>query len=175
MLNLSMNLIIAQIIGVLAILTFAISPHQKTKKRVLVWETISNIFYALQYLFLGAFSAAATNFIGIIKNLIFYQYTNKDKKIPLPLLILYITIIIIAGIFTFNNILSIIPIVLSILVAYGVWQNNLKVYRFIYLISTICWLIYNFIVGAYVGVIGNFIQLFSAIMAIIRIDIKKNK
>lgn len=163
----------AQIVGILAIIVFAISPHQKTKKKVLIFQLISNMLYALQYLLLGAFSAVATNIVGGIKNLIFYFYTKAEKEIPNKFLYVYIIIIVIFGIFTFNGIISVIPILVSILYAYAVWQDSLKVYRIITIIGSIAWIIYNFIVGAYVGVAGNVFQLISAIIAFIRIDILK--
>lgn len=172
--NLNINLILAQVIGILAIVVFALSPQQKTKKRALIFQLFSSILYALQYLFLGAFSAMATNLIGAIKNYVFYTYTRKDKNIPISILCIYIIIILISGILTFNNILSIFPILLSILYAYGSWHNNLKVYRIIAVVGAICWIIYNFSVGAYVSTIGNIFQLVSAIIAVIRIDIRKN-
>lgn len=163
----------AQIVGIFAIIVFAISPHQKTKKKVLIFQLISNLLYAIQYVLLNAFSAVATNVIGGIKNLIFYFYAKDEKEIPNKFLYIYILIIVIFGVFTFNGLISIIPILVSILYAYAVWQDNLKVYRIITIIGSISWIIYNFLVGAYVGVAGNVFQLISAIIAFIRIDVLK--
>lgn len=167
--------ILAQVVGILAIVVFAISPHQKTKKRVLIFNIISCLLYATQYLLLGAFSAAATNIIGAAKDRVFYEYENKKKDIPIMVLLIYIVILVISGILTYTNIFSVFPVLLSSLSAYGVWQKNLKVYRNIVVINSASWLIYNFVVGAYVGAIGNAFQICSAIVAIIRLDVIKNK
>lgn len=173
--NISINIVVAQIVGILAIIVFSLSPQQKTKVRVLIFQLTSSILYALQYLFLGAYSAVATNTIGAAKNWIFYKYANKNKEIPIILLIIYIIIIIIviSGILTYTNIFSIFPIFLSILYAYGTWQSNLKIYRAISVFGALCWIIYNFSVAAYVSAIGNIIQLISAIVAVIRLDLMK--
>lgn len=165
--------IFAQVIGILAVLFLALSPQQKTKKKVLTFQSFSSILYAVQYALLGAFSAAATNTIGLIKNLVFYTYAKKDKNIPVLALIVYSVIIIVAGILTFNGMISVIPIILSLFYAYGVWQSNLKIYRGIAVVEAIAWIIYNFAVGAYVSVIGSVLQLLSAIVAVWRLDIKK--
>lgn len=167
--------VFAQIVGILAILFFALSPQQKTKKKVLIFQAFSSVLYAIQYILLGAFSAAATNTIGLIKNLVFYSYTKEDKDIPVLALVIYSAIIIVSGILTFNGILSVFPIILSLFYAYGVWQSNLKIYRGISVIGAIAWIIYNFAVGAYVSVIGNAFQLFSAIIAVWRLDVKKSR
>lgn len=166
--------IIAQITGILAIIAFAISPQQKTKNKVLIFQLLSNILYALQYLILGAFSAVATSIIGAVNNLVFYGYAKKDKEIPIVLLYIYIIIILIAGILTYDNIFSIFPILLSILYTYGVWQSNLKIYRMIAVVGALAWIIYNWAVGAYANAIGNGFQCVSAIIAVIRLDIIKN-
>lgn len=173
--NILIKGIIAQIVGVLAIIFFALSPQQKNKKRILIFQLISSILYALQYMFLGAFSAVATNLIGAVKNLSFYMYTKKDKDIPIAMLYIYIIIIVVFGVLTFSNILSVLPIILSVIFTYGTWQSNLKIYRIIALVTSVIWLIYNLGVGAYVSGIGNIFQITSAIIAIVRLDIiKKN-
>ncbi len=167
--------IVAQVIGLLAIISYAISPHAKTKKRVLVFHLISSILYALQYFLLNAFSAMITNTVGAVKCYVFYLYEKKGKEIPKSLFWIFMLIILALGILTYNNIYSLIPILTSILSLYAVWQNNLKVFRAIVIISSISWIAYNIIVGAYIGVIGNVFQLSSAIIAIIRFDILKEK
>lgn len=167
--------ILAQIFGILAIITFAISPQQKTKHGLLIYQFFSAMFYAIQYFLLGAYSAVATNILGAAKNLVFSKYAKKNKKIPLYFLILYILILIVAGILTYKNIFSIFPIILSILYSYGTWQDNLKVYRIIAVFGGVCWTIYNFTVGAYVGAMGNIFQLISAVVALWRFDISKSK
>lgn len=167
--------ILSQILGILAIITFAIAPHQKNKKGVLIFQTIANILYALQYTLLYAFSAVIANGIDGIKNFIFYFYEKNEKKIPLKILWIYIIVIVILGVITFNGAYTMIPIIVSLLYAYAVWQDNLTIYRIITIIGSIGWIIYNCIVGAYVSILGNSFQLLSAIIAIIRLDLRRNK
>lgn len=66
-------------------------------------------------------------------------------------------------------------LIVSLLYAYAVWQDNLTIYRMITIIGSIGWIIYNCIVGAYVSILGNSFQLLSAIIAIIRLDLRRNK
>ena len=170
-----MELIIAQIIGIIALLISSLAPQQKTKKKVLIFKLFSTILYALQYLTLSAYSATVTNVIGAIRDYIFYRYSKAKKDIPIFILYIYIIIVLIFGIFTFNGLISILPILLSILTTYSVWQNNLKKYRSITAIITILWIIYNLAVGAYASAIGSLVSFTSVIIAIIRLDIMKNK
>lgn len=119
--------IVAQILGLLAIISYAISPHAKTKRRVLVFHLISSILYALQYFLLNAFSAVITNTVGAAKCYIFYLYEKKEKEIPKSLFWIFMLIILALGIFTYNNIYSLIPILASVLSLYSVWQDNLVI------------------------------------------------
>lgn len=170
-----MEIIIAQVVGILAITFFTLSPQQKSKRKILVFQLISSVLYALQYFILSAFSAGIINIIGAVKEFCFYLYAKKEKDIPVKILLIYIIVVIISGILTYTDIFSVMPILLTILSTYGIWQKNLKKYRILVVVATIFWIIYNLVVGAYVNVIGNLFQLGSAIIAIIRLDIiKKN-
>ncbi len=166
--------IISQMLGILAIIAYAIAPHQKNKKGVLVFQLIASILYALQYSLLYAFSAVITNVIGGIKNCIFYFYEKNEKNIPQKILWGYIVVILLLGIVTFGGIYTLIPIIMSVLSAYAVWQNNLTVYRVLTIVVSTAWIIYNYIVGAYVSIFGNVFQLISTIIAMIRLDLKKS-
>lgn len=172
--NILVNKIVAQIIGILAILIFALSPQQKTKQNVLIFQLISSILYGLQYFILGAFSAVVINIIGAIKEFWFYLYAKKESKIPLKILLIYIIAVIIAGMFTYTDIFSVFPTILAILMTYATWQKNLKNFRILSIISSTSWIIYNFVVCAYVNAIGNLFQLISAIIAVICLDIIKS-
>lgn len=160
--------ILAQICAMLAIFVYSLGPHQKDKKGVLICNLTSNVLYLVQYLLLGAFTAVGINIIDFFQSLVFYRYAKEEKDIPLMWWIGYVIILITIGIFTFTNIFSIFPILLGIMVAYGIWQNNLKVYRIIMAINILGWLIYNVSVQAYVGACGNIFQLVSAIIAMYR-------
>ena len=76
------------------------------------------------------------------------------------------------GIFSYKDITSIIPIVLALLTTYGIWQDNLKIYRITCAFSIFCWIFYNFYISAYVSAVGNIYQCISTIIAIYNLNIK---
>lgn len=166
--------IAAQIVGVFGIIVFAITPHQKTKSKILVCQLISSLLYASQYFLLEAFSAVVTNMIDALKSIVFSTYEKKKKKIPIYILIVYIAIMLISGIFTINSIFSVVPIVGAILYSYAAWQDNLKLFRIINIFVVLMFIVYNIYVGAYVSFFGNVFQLISSVVAIIRLDISKD-
>ena len=138
-------------------------------------QILANIFYGIQYLLLNAYSALASNIVSIVKTGVFYKYEKNNKEISLYTLLIFEIMIIVLGIITFKNIYSIIPIFIASIYTYGTWQKNLKITYSIGIIASILWVFYNFIVGAYVAIIGSFFELFSSIIGIIRLNIlKKN-
>ena len=166
-------IIFAQIIAIFAIIAYSFAPHQKTKKKVLTFKIVSNSLYTLQYLLLGAISAAGTNLINVLQSIIFYNYAKENKKVPVLWGIIFSIIIILLGIFSYKDITSIIPIVLALITTYGIWQDNLKIYRITCAFSIFCWIFYNFYISAYVSAIGNIFQFASAVLAIYKLN-KKN-
>lgn len=141
--NISVELIVAQIFGTIAVIFYAFSSKQKTKKGILFYHGVANFLYSIQYLLLGAFPAVGTNSMGVLKNCVFYSYDKKGKKAPVYILLIYISIITSLGILTFKNIFCIIPIFWSILSAYATWQNDLKKFRVFTGIIVTAMLIYN--------------------------------
>ena len=140
---------------------------------MLILQLINSLANIVQYFFLGAFSAMLTNLITGINTYILSKYAKDNKKVPLHFFIIYSAIIIIAGIFTYKGLISLFPIVLSIVTAYITWQDNLKIYRAVNICIALLWIVYNLSVGAYTIIIVNMIHLTSAIIAVYRLDIKK--
>lgn len=169
--------IYVQIFGVFALVFWCISIQMNKRKKVLILQTLANIFYSAQYFFLGAVSTAGMNLISTIRTLIFYRNDKKKKTNSIFSLMLFITLIL--TIWCIDIILNgfkyyeIIPVFITIAYTYATWQQNLHVLRYIFLVCAFLWIGFNLKVGAYVLVIGNVLEIISGITAISRFDIKK--
>ena len=161
--------IYAQLIGIIALILMVISYQQKNRKKFLIYQVFANLFYGLQYFILNAFSALCSNIVTIIKTIIFYKKEKEDKRTSVYTLILIELIFISIGFFTYEGVYSVIPIVIACLYTYGTWQRNLKLTYSIGIIVAVLWILYNSIVGAYVGVIGAVFELFSSSIGLIRL------
>ena len=161
--------IYAQVIGFIALFFMCLSYQKNKKKDFLFIQVLANFFYGLQYFLLNAISALVSNIISTIKTLVFFKFEKNNKKISLPILLIFEILIIILGIITFKDIFSIIPIFIACIYTYGTWQKNLKLTYSIGIIAATLWIFYNFIVGAYVSVVGSFIELFSSIIGAIKL------
>lgn len=114
------------------------------------------------------------NLVSVLRCTCFYEKNKNDEKLDYKELIFFLILIIIAGIFTYQNIYSLIPIIIGILYTYSIWQKNLTVFRMIYVIAAVGWIIYNVIVGAYITIIGNILEFLFGLCSIWKNDLKKH-
>lgn len=166
--------ILAQIIAIVA-LFFLLSSYQvDNKKKFLFRGLVSDILYGLGYLLLGAKTAIATSLIAVVKQYIFFNGERKNKKVSVITLLLIEMVILIAGLFTFENVYSILPIIVCMTYTYGQWQSNLLTSYSMGLLSGSLMAIYNFEVGAYVAIISSILEFISSVIGIVK-EAKRRK
>ena len=162
--------IYAQIFGTIAVLLMFTSYLKTSKKEYLLYQTLCNVFYTIQYYLVGGISGAGVCIITMIKSMVFYLYDNKGKNIPVYILLIFEFVVIMFGISVYTDVNSILPIIISCLFTYGTWQKNLKITYCIGTFAAILWVIYNLIIGAYVSIIGNIFEFVASIIGIYRIS-----
>lgn len=163
-----MIFILAQFCGIIALILTVIAVQFKTKESIVMCSIFANIVVAIQFFLLNAITGAVISIVNAIRCIVFYYYKKKDMKPSLIVLIIFEFIAIICGVFSWQNIWSVIPIIVTVLYTYGLWQDNVKVIRVTTGIAGAGWTIYDIIVKAYVGAIQESSQLISAIIALIR-------
>ncbi len=169
--------IVSNLIGMIALLFWVYSLQINDKKQIMKLQLLANIFYAIQYITIGAITAGMMNIISVIRYITFYKIEEKkkDQKLSIWILIAFIVSIILVGIFTYKSPMDLIPLGIVMLYTYITWQKNTKVIRYGIVIAAIVWIYYNFSVQAYISVIGNLLEVISGAIAIYRFDIRKNK
>lgn len=167
--------ILAQIFGLLGALSMLVSNWQKTRNKVLTFLIFDSLFYFIQYILLGALSGAFTNIVGLLRTITF-KYKDKHKLLQSKITLLIIsTVYVLIGIFTYNNLTSIFPVVASIVYSIVLWQNDVKKIRIGTSVMMLSWLIYNIAVGAYLSAVVEGVLLVSSVTAIIKLDILKKE
>ncbi len=167
--------LLGQIFGFIGLLFVLISIQNNKKNLILFFQIFANIFYGLQYFTLGLLSAGCMSCVSLLRCFVFYYFEKvENKRTPLYWLIILSVIPLILSCITFDGIISLIPIICTILYTYAIWQPNLKKFRFIVTSSGIGWIFYNGIGGAYVGVISAIFEFINGLIAIIRFDIRGN-
>lgn len=145
-----MLFILAQICGIIALILTVISVQFKTKEKIVMCSVFANIVVAIQFFLLNAVTGAIVSIINTIRCIIFYYYKKKNMKPSTIVLFVFEIIAIVSGIISWQNTWSIIPIIVTLVYTYGLWQDNVKVIRITTGVAGFGWTIYDIIVMAYV-------------------------
>ena len=167
-------ILLAQIIGVFAVVTFLLSYQQKERKNIIIWNATSRILYILQYIILGAFEGAVLDILGTVSSVIAQKKDNKFIKKYLMFFIIGINLLILAaGLLLYENIFSLFPVAGVILHTSAFWITDEKIIRRVSFLGSPFWFVYNLVSLAYGSAIGDALTMVSIGMAILRYDIKK--
>lgn len=159
-----------QLIGCFGILASMISFQCKKHNSILLFRTLNEAIFALQYILLGAYTGAAMNLVGCVRNTVFTSQVRKNKKTTAST-VLFCALFIASGIMMWQGPKSILIIVAKALstVAYG--NKNPTVVRAITFLTCSSWLVYNCCVGSVAGVFCEAFTLVSIVVGIIRLDL----
>ena len=142
----NLNLIIAQTLGFIGFIISLLAFHQKKKDKILKNMILSNIFDLIHYLLLGAYSGCITKLLAIFRNG-FVILKNKYKTLSSNIfLYVFILLYVISGIWTFENLWSIFPIISAIIYAVAIWRGNELTLKKTACAGYFLWLIYNIFV-----------------------------
>ncbi len=164
--------LLAQIVGLFAVISFLLSYQQKKRKNIILWNAASRVLYIIQYIMLGAFEGAVLDVLGTVSSVAAQKKDNKIIKKHLKLFLILINLIIFAaGLLLYKNIFSLFPIIGVILHTSAFWINEEKIIRRISFLGSPFWLVYNLVSCAYGSAIGDILTMASIGIAIYRYDI----
>lgn len=168
------SFIFAQIFGLFGALAMLLSNWQKTRNKVLSLLILDSICYFMQYILLGAITGAFINIVGLVRTIIF-KYKGKCKILQSKLILFIIlSIYLLAGLLTYDGIISMLPVIAAIIYTSTLWQDNVIIIRIGTFIMILACFINNIAVAAYTGAFVEGILLISSMMAIIKLDILNN-
>lgn len=167
--------ILAQILAVVAFGLDTLAMQCKRKSGILIMGIASNMTYALEYAFLGAWTGAISLAIGTVRNITYFIFEKKELKPNIYVLVIFISLLIGAGVYTWENVSSLLPMIAIITWTVASWQDNTKWMRIAEIMICIMWIIYDLLVGAYTSCLTEFIILSSAAIGLFRHDRKKKE
>ena len=165
--------IIAQIFGFLVFLFVFASAQTKNMKNALLCQIGCNGFGMLSYVLLGGFSGCGIYLIATLQSVIFYFIRRSGKEEPKWLNPVIVVAYILCSAATFQGWLDLVPMMAAVLCAIGLAQKNPTKYRIVLLLNGAIWLIYDVFVGAYTMLASHIITVGSALLGIIRLDLRK--
>ncbi len=160
--------IIAQLAGFVA-MGFGMYSYQ-TKKRfsILTLQAFSNIFWLIQYLLLGRYSAVAANVIGVLRNII-YLFRGRFKFADSRLVpILCMVAFVVSGVFTYTSPIDVLPICAMLIATVAFFMENEQMIRILSLGVAISWFTFGLLAGSIASMISDGITFFTILIAVIR-------
>ncbi len=163
----------AQAVGFAAMACAIICFAQKKRKNIIIWQIITLVFWVLHFILLRNPTAAAINTTQIARNLVFI---NREKhswasKNIWPVFFIMLTVAI--GLLTWQNALSIMPIVGTSLATVAMWLRKPLHIRLLTLPVSVLWCVYDFITKSIAGASNEIFTIITIIIAIFAVDLKQ--
>lgn len=168
------QIVIGNIIALIASILMVLAGFQKKKKKILLIQIIQIALSVISNLVLGGYTGAIINAVSCVRDILCYKEKIGDKeKIIIIILAVGLSLI-------FNNLgwIGLLPVVAT--VVYIIFMNTKDVVRFKILIifSMIMWLIYDVYIKSYTSGVFDFMSVIANLIAILQINrcniIKKN-
>lgn len=157
------NLLLGNIICFVAAILMVFTGLIINKKKIIISQMIQMFLLTLGNIVLGSIPGAISDLLGALRN---YLYYKGAFNLVIKLLIIISSIIITL---MFNNLglIGILPIMSIVLYTWFIDVKNLKIFKWIIIITSVMWAIHDFYISSYVmGVMDlltvatNFISLF---------------
>ena len=162
---------VAQIFGLLSLLSYVASTQTNRRRTLVTLNTFVNLFAGIQYLILGSPAGLGVELVGIFRNIVISHHNHRSIHGYGVLIFVLMEILVLIG--CYDGISSILVVVSGILTTIYMSQKDLTSFRFHQVLYMPISIIYNILVGAWVGVIMNLIQDTSLIIGMRRFDQKK--
>ena len=150
-----MFFICVQLLGLIGFVVSVVSYWNKDIKGILYLQLISGFFYIIHYYFLGAIEGLLVVGIELIRDFLYFK-TEWSKYIFIGTIPFYV----ILGLEIYDGIISLYPLFASGVEGFGL---SLKKSSAVVgaIISAGLWMVYDYVVGSYVGLITSLILFVS--------------
>ena len=167
---------VSQAFALVGLVFVVISTQQKSTKKYILLYLIATISVVVGLCFLGEISALILSGAGIIRNLIslyFAYHEDANKKIKLVATSFVLVLIVVLNIVFWQNYLNLLSILVGTLLVICFIQDKSSRMRIWMVIAEIVSIVYYSLLLAPINVAIEFFGLVSAIVGIIRLDLKK--
>ena len=158
-----------QVIGFLALLAFIISYQTKSNRRLFLYQMLGVCLFAVQFVLLGAFSGCISLLLTAVRNVMMSKYRDwkwvGNRIWPIIFCVLFTVVLYV----TWAGPISLLSYIASVVSTIFYWTNNAKSIRMANLcVCSPCWIVYDFIVGSWGGIVSELLSMISIVVSIFR-------
>ena len=165
--------ITAQIIGIFIMIVAVVAVNLKSSSKILIAEFIMNASVVANYMLLGGITGAYLCIVATAHTTLSYVYTKRNKNFPPIMTILFIAFYMACSAYTYKSTIDILPAICAVLFALAIVQKKPSGYRMLKCINSFVYVIYDIGIMAYTTSLTHGFLFASALIAIIRLDIKR--
>ncbi len=164
--------VIIQAIGIAAAALMISSFQCRTNRNLFALQFGAVTLFAIQFFFLGGITGTIVLIIGMLRNFLLLQFHRgwpQKKRYMWMVIAAYI----ISAFFTYENIMSIFPLIAMSVGTYFMWTDNRGIIRLANLfVACPSWLVYDIYIGSYGGIINEVFIMISILISIKRYGFK---
>lgn len=161
-----MNLFIGNAIMLIASLIMVCVGLMKTRKQILVWQTIQIAMMGVGSVFLGSIPGLIANIVGVVRNLVGYHgKLNRTNQVIICVAAVVSTLVC-------NNLgmIGLFPIAAAVWYTLGMNTPDIKKLKWLILGTLVLWVIHDFAIHSYVSFTFNMISIMTCLIGILRRD-----
>ena len=151
--------LVAQLFGLFAMICLFAIYQQKNRKGIIFSKLCADVCWVVHYLCLGGIAGMIPNAIGILRELVFINRKEKKWATKAFWPIIFIVINWVLGAETFHSWYNLLPITASTFVTFSLWIDNPRLTKLISIPISSAFLIYDFFIGSYIGIINESISI----------------
>jgi len=163
--------VLSQIIIAMSYGLYGASYLTKNRKVLLGTTMLSSFLFMIAYVLLDAKSAIYINILSIIRQmLLLIQEKNQSQKMYVYVFFFNVISTILVGIFTYEGIFSMLPVLATLIFVYSSWQKDIKMYRLCGIFIEINWLMYGIYLKSIVSIVMECVLVVAVIYNYIKIS-----
>ena len=174
--------LVAQIIGVFAMLFNIWSYQQKSQKYIIALQLVGSALFTVHFFMLNAYMGALLNAVGIVRAIVFL-HKGKLKSDHVLWLLGFILVYVLSYILTFsvlgkeftaiNALVEVLPVIGMTATTFAFRSKTAKTTRLLGLVSSPSWLMYNIVSLSIGAICCEVFSLISIMVGFIRLDRKQ--
>ena len=166
------NQIVIQAIGFLGMAVSIVSFQTKSYQKIIWLRVISEIIFAVQYFLLGAYTGMASNILSCVTNSVYRVRVKKNKSNKVCRIVFACMFVLVGGL-TWQGMITVLVVLAKVLSTVANGMGKSKTIRYMNLGIMMLWNVHDVIVFSIAGVLCNMATILSILIAIFRIDRKK--
>ena len=163
------------IFQILVAIVLILAIFQKEKWKMMLLYVVDNVLLAVMFFAFGRISAGIMSIVGATRMFVFMIYALKKLKPNIFWLLFFEISFIVSTILMWQDTLDLMPLFALMLSCFGGWQDNPFVLRLFFIFNGALYVAYEAIIGAYISLAVEIINLICTIIGFVYYSILKKE